>query len=92
MLRLCLGLDKEGIFRKSPSSDELSFVKKAFNAGEKVDLTAYDIDLSAALLKVFIRELPTPLIGLKLSEHMGALPGMHSKKRKNVLNPITQPT
>lgn len=41
----------------------------------KVDLSHHDIDVSAALLKVFIRELPVPLIGLKLSEAMGALPG-----------------
>jgi hypothetical protein len=40
-----------------------------------VDLNEYDIDVSAALLKVFIRELPKPLIALKLSEEMGALPG-----------------
>ncbi|GAA5798069.1 hypothetical protein HPULCUR_003468 [Helicostylum pulchrum] len=68
------GLDKEGIFRKSPSSEELQSVKAAFNNGTKVDLKQHDIDVSAALLKVFIRELPIPLIGLKLSEAMGALP------------------
>ncbi len=32
-LKLVLGLDKEGIFRKSPSSEELQFVKTAFNNG-----------------------------------------------------------
>lgn len=40
-----------------------------------MDLKDYDIEVSAALFKVFIRELPVPLIGLKLSEDMGALPG-----------------
>lgn len=30
---LYLGLDKEGIFRKSPSSEELQSVKTAFNNG-----------------------------------------------------------
>ncbi|KAF1803531.1 Rho GTPase activation protein [Mucor lusitanicus] len=68
------GLEKEGIFRKSPSSDELQSVKAAFNNGSIVDLKQHDIDVSAALLKVFIRELPVPLIGLKFSESMGALP------------------
>ncbi|KAI9485788.1 MAG: Rho GTPase activation protein [Benjaminiella poitrasii] len=68
------GLDKEGIFRKSPSSDELQSVKSAFNYGMPVDLNEHDIDVSAALLKVFIRELPIPLIDLKFSEDMGALP------------------
>jgi hypothetical protein len=40
-----------------------------------VDLKEYDIEVSAALFKVFIRELPVPLIALKFSEDMGALPG-----------------
>lgn len=87
-----LGIDKEGIFRKSPSSEELRSVKKAFNQGIKskfnvnltfplsilgleVDLNKYDIDVSAALLKVFIREIPKPLISLTFSDQMGALPG-----------------
>ncbi|KAI8973421.1 Rho GTPase activation protein [Mycotypha africana] len=68
------GLDKEGIFRKSPSSDELRFVKNNFNNGVKVDLDEYDIDVSAALLKVFIRELPSPLINLEFSKSIGSLP------------------
>ncbi|CEP11966.1 hypothetical protein [Parasitella parasitica] len=68
------GLEKEGVFRKSPSSDELQSVKSAFNNGSVVDLKKHDIDVSAALLKVFIRELPVPLISLKFSESMGALP------------------
>lgn len=29
------GLDKEGIFRKSPSSEELQSVKAAFNNGKE---------------------------------------------------------
>ncbi|RCH97920.1 Rho GTPase-activating protein 1 [Rhizopus stolonifer] len=69
------GIDKEGIFRKSPSSEELRSVKKAFNQGLEVDLNKYDIDVSAALLKVFIREIPKPLISLTFSDQMGALPG-----------------
>ncbi|KAI8338842.1 Rho GTPase activation protein [Blakeslea trispora] len=68
------GLDKEGIFRKSPASDELQAVKSAYNKGEEVDLSRYDIDVSAALFKVFIRELPIPLMSLKFSEDLGALP------------------
>ncbi|KAI8883976.1 Rho GTPase activation protein [Backusella circina FSU 941] len=68
------GMKKEGIFRKSPSSDELQSVKAEFNRGVQVDLGLHDIDVSAALLKVFIRELPEPLIELKFSEELGALP------------------
>ncbi|CAO3699915.1 unnamed protein product [Rhizopus microsporus] len=68
------GMDKEGIFRKSPSSEELRSVKKAYNQGLEVDLCQYDIDVSAALLKVFIRELPEPLISLSFSDKMGPVP------------------
>ncbi|KAI9280785.1 Rho GTPase activation protein [Sporodiniella umbellata] len=68
------GIEKEGLFRKSPSSEELRTAKKAFNQGEKVDLSKYDVDVSAALLKVFIREIPKPLINMAFSDHMGTLP------------------
>lgn len=40
-----------------------------------MNLNEYDIDVSAALLKVFIREIPNPLISLTFSDQMGALPG-----------------
>ncbi|KAG1150458.1 hypothetical protein G6F38_002031 [Rhizopus arrhizus] len=68
------GINKEGIFRKSPSSEELRSAKRAFNQGLEVNLNEYDIDVSAALLKVFIREIPNPLISLTFSDQMGALP------------------
>lgn len=43
--------------------------------GEEVDLKEHDIEVAAALLKVFIRELPVPLITVHFSEVVGALPG-----------------
>ncbi|KAI7866426.1 Rho GTPase activation protein [Spinellus fusiger] len=58
------GFDSEGLFRKSPSSKELRLVKEAFNRGEAVDVSIYCIEVSTALVKVFIRELPNPLISL----------------------------
>lgn len=33
-----IGMDKEGIFRKSPSSEELRSVKKAYNQGITIRL------------------------------------------------------
>ncbi|CAO3584478.1 unnamed protein product [Absidia cylindrospora] len=67
------GLDKEGIFRKSPASEELRMVKAKFNYGDPVDLNAHDVDVSAALLKVFLRELPTSLISIEQSAELGKL-------------------
>lgn len=66
-----------------------SFVDKL---GSQVNLDDYEIDVSAALLKVFIRELPTPLIGLKLSEDMGALPGKRKSKFKTARIHLLKPS
>ncbi|KAI7854207.1 Rho GTPase activation protein [Circinella umbellata] len=68
------GLEKEGLFRKSPASDELSKVKNTLNRGEPVDLTQHDINVSASLLKVFFKELPNPLISLQLCSDIGKFP------------------
>ncbi|KAI9498351.1 Rho GTPase activation protein [Zychaea mexicana] len=68
------GLEKEGLFRKSPASDELHRVKETFNRGDTVDLTQHDINVSASLLKVFFKELPDPLISPQLCTDTGKLP------------------
>ncbi|KAI8144899.1 Rho GTPase activation protein [Fennellomyces sp. T-0311] len=68
------GLEKEGLFRKSPASDELNRVKETFNRGESVDLTQHDINVSASLLKVFFKELPEPVITQQLCADLGKLP------------------
>ncbi|KAI8329297.1 Rho GTPase activation protein [Chlamydoabsidia padenii] len=67
------GLNKEGLFRKSPSSEELRSVKTKLNYGETVDLNNYDVDVAAALLKVFLRELPTPVISIQQSIELDEL-------------------
>jgi hypothetical protein len=64
-------LDKEGLFRKSPASEELRSVKTKLNYGEAVDLRNHDVDVAAALLKVFLRELPTPVISIQQSNELG---------------------
>ncbi|KAI8344502.1 Rho GTPase activation protein [Chlamydoabsidia padenii] len=67
------GLCKEGIFRKSPTSEELRLVKAKLNYGEPVDLNNHSVDVSAALLKVFLRELPVPVISVKQSMELDEL-------------------
>ncbi|ORX61722.1 Rho GTPase activation protein [Hesseltinella vesiculosa] len=61
------GLDKEGLFRKSPSSEELNEVKAQLNHGQPVDFNLHDVDVAAALLKVFCRDLPTPVFSVDQS-------------------------
>ncbi|SAM08189.1 hypothetical protein [Absidia glauca] len=67
------GLNKEGIFRKSPASDELRLVKTQLNYGQPVDLNKHSIDVSTALLKVFLRELPVPVISVQQSAMLSEL-------------------
>lgn len=55
------GLYIEGLFRRSPSSVMLKQVRAAYDRGNPVNLSDYDIHISAVLLKLFIRELPTPM-------------------------------
>lgn len=69
------GLDKEGLFRKSPASDELHYVKEALNRGDPVDLTNYSVDVTASLFKIFFMDLPEPLIPTQLCTNLGKLPG-----------------
>ncbi|GAB5585715.1 hypothetical protein Unana1_00615 [Umbelopsis nana] len=67
------GLLQKGIFRKSPSSEELKFVKDELNRGVKVDLGRYDIHVTASLLKVFFRELPQAPLSLEFLESVGPI-------------------
>ncbi|RKP15189.1 hypothetical protein BJ684DRAFT_14532 [Piptocephalis cylindrospora] len=55
------GLDVEGIFRRSPSSSALKAARGGYDRGERVDLEEYDEHVAAVLLKLFLRELPSPL-------------------------------
>ncbi|CAO3617267.1 unnamed protein product [Cunninghamella echinulata] len=77
------GLDKEGLFRKSPSSEELRQVKNKFSYGEQVNLNEHDIDVSAALLKVFLRELPTSVITSQQSNELTKL--ISGKEKDDVI-------
>ncbi|KAG0206781.1 hypothetical protein BGX28_001854 [Mortierella sp. GBA30] len=55
------GLYVEGLFRRSPSSVMLKQVRAAYDRGNPVNLSEYDIHISAVLLKLFLRELPDPI-------------------------------
>ncbi|KAL0092398.1 Rho GTPase activation protein [Phycomyces blakesleeanus] len=78
------GMDKEGLFRKSPSSKELRVVKEAFNRGESVDLSQCGIEVAASLLKVFIRELPEPLISIDTVQEIGFIPDTESYSTEQI--------
>lgn len=57
------GVLTEGIFRKSASISELQDMKNRINHGKKVIVAEHDPIAIAALLKLFFRELETPVFG-----------------------------
>lgn len=59
------GLFSEGIYRKSPSAVQVKQLKNSFSNAKdvnKVDLGVYAIHVTAGVLKLFFRTLPSPLI------------------------------
>ncbi|XP_065190519.1 rho GTPase-activating protein 1-like [Sycon ciliatum] len=57
-----------GIFRRSANSNELKDTKMAYEAGKTVDVDSMDVHTAACLLKLFVRELPEPLLTYALYE------------------------
>ena len=68
MVRQCMnsimsgGLATEGILRISGGQDKIFEVKDIFDRGGIVDLRTHSVHTAAGLLKLFLRQLPEPLI------------------------------
>ncbi|KAL5510741.1 hypothetical protein EMCRGX_G006339 [Ephydatia muelleri] len=57
------GLYDEGIYRVSGNTSSVMEIKEKFNEGEAVDFSQYmDINIMTGALKMFLRELPVPVI------------------------------
>ncbi|KNC54110.1 TC10/CDC42 GTPase-activating protein [Thecamonas trahens ATCC 50062] len=74
-LRAEQGLAREGIFRLSGRSSQVKALKEAFNSGRAVNIaaTSSDVFAVAAVLKLWLRELPEPLFGLDVVRELRAL-------------------
>ncbi|ORX71671.1 RhoGAP-domain-containing protein, partial [Linderina pennispora] len=68
------GLATEGLFRRSPPSTALRAAKDMYNRGYNVDLSLSGVHVAAVLLKLFFRELPSPVFGSASYETILALP------------------
>lgn len=66
----------KGLFRRSPSSVELQEAKKRLNKGETPSYDTYGPHVAAVLLKMFLRELPEPLLPPASYEALDALDGI----------------
>eukprot|EP01125_Pyxidicula_operculata_P018736 TRINITY_DN6689_c0_g1_i1.p1 TRINITY_DN6689_c0_g1~~TRINITY_DN6689_c0_g1_i1.p1 ORF type:complete len:928 (-),score=271.17 TRINITY_DN6689_c0_g1_i1:247-2694(-) len=61
------GLQTTGLFRISPPKPALDALKDKIDKGVHVDIPALeDVHLVAGLIKLFLRELPTPLLTFEL--------------------------
>ncbi|KAK3736407.1 hypothetical protein QZH41_017912, partial [Actinostola sp. cb2023] len=56
------GLEEEGLFRLPGNMKTISELKAGFNKGENPDINDSEIHTVASLLKMYLRELPEPLI------------------------------
>nr|KAJ3419397.1 hypothetical protein HK105_007000 [Polyrhizophydium stewartii] len=61
------GLETEGLFRKAPAVTAVQEAKRAYNEGKQPDFDALGgVHVACALLKLWFRELPEPLIPASL--------------------------
>ncbi|XP_068184330.1 protein FAM13A-like isoform X2 [Antennarius striatus] len=56
------GLHYRGLFRLSGSVVQTRQLRQRWDRGERVDLDEQDVPTVASLLKLFLRELPTPIV------------------------------
>uniref|UniRef100_A0A8C0YE38 Rho GTPase activating protein 1 n=1 Tax=Cyprinus carpio carpio TaxID=630221 RepID=A0A8C0YE38_CYPCA len=65
LANLCL--KTEGIFRRSANVSLVKEIKQKYNSGEEVNFSQLDdVHLAAVILKMFLRELPEPLLTYQL--------------------------
>ena len=59
-----IGMDVEGIYRKSGGNSQTQYVKEGFEHSNDFDISDPDLDINAvtSALKQYFRKLPTPLI------------------------------
>ncbi|KAL5475627.1 hypothetical protein EMCRGX_G025469 [Ephydatia muelleri] len=83
------GLDKVGIFRRSPSALVVQEIKARFNDGQVVNLADYnDPHIAATLLKLFLRELPEPLVTMVTCERIRELKGLSTEAKLQMCQAI----
>ncbi|KAJ1564547.1 hypothetical protein HK405_014594, partial [Cladochytrium tenue] len=72
-----VGLHTEGLFRRSPSVNQMRFVREEYNRNTPfVDLDSHGgVHLACVLLKTFFKELPHPIIG---AEHYDTIAKIHT--------------
>lgn len=79
-------LSREGIYRVPGFRAKLNELKNQYNRGEIVKLTSYDPETVGMLLKLYLRELPEPLLTRQLgAQFEGVLQYEDSEQRTAIL-------
>ncbi|XP_057309920.1 ralA-binding protein 1-like [Hydractinia symbiolongicarpus] len=76
------GLDIEGIYRVSGVKSKVEALKQLFNEGRKIDLTDYDPNTVASLLKLFLRDLPSNILTTRLAPIFDSCVGLDDPKEQ----------
>ncbi|KAM9845868.1 rho GTPase-activating protein 8-like isoform 2-T2 [Aulostomus maculatus] len=66
------GLRTEGIFRRSVHVQLIKDIQKLYNLGKPVNFNVYDdnVHVAAVVLKIFLRELPEPLLTFQVYDQV----------------------
>ncbi|KAI6657970.1 Rho GTPase-activating protein 1-like [Oopsacas minuta] len=76
------GLQTVGIFRRGPGQAIIQQVKAKANLGERINFKEIgDVHLAAVLIKMFLREMPEPLLTQELYEPMKTIHGKFSTRK-----------
>ncbi|KAI9347990.1 Rho GTPase activation protein [Zopfochytrium polystomum] len=70
------GVEEEGIYRLSGSSNTIQMLREKFNTEGDVDLVAgepYDVHAVAGVLKLYLREIPVPILTQHLLRDFNAI-------------------
>lgn len=70
-----IGMDTEGIFRIPGKSSKIQEIKEIINSGKPLNINdeTYNVHVIAGILRLFLRELPEPLLTFELYEPLVAL-------------------
>jgi len=73
------GITEEGIFRIPGTHSKITEIRKRLQTGKNVDFHKIDILTVASIFKLWLRELPTPLIPFSHYSKLLALGGTLKK-------------
>ena len=67
-------LDLEGLFLVNGNAERVDWLRQRYDSGEGVELEE-EADLAAAvsLLRLFLQELPEPLVAMEIQTHLLSL-------------------